>query len=370
MNVSIFGGSGFIGYDFVKHILNADISITPTIYSTNAGSLTNLSRYDLDIRLVRYSQLDEIQLPQDTDYLINFMHPFGIRDNLTPKKQISSLLSFVRKQLQLRPNLKFIHISTMSVYEPFSENHLYAEDEVSDPPKSDVYANSKTKIDKEILSWTPMLDRIQLLRPTVVYGPFGIPWTDNIFKQLIAGPLTHYGLQGRIQPIWVSDISRFLMLNLHLFNSGTYNIAGPEICSWKKFLEYFSEIAEVEQLVQIPFSEGKPNSLKGQPADVIHTFKKWFHSSFVKEVATPFFRRLPDAIKNPIKGTLLPNRHAPTGNLNAEQPGPYCRNFFEEDRLLSIDKITKEFPEFALTSLRSTHDTMRDYFKFRFTDNL
>jgi hypothetical protein len=257
----------------------------------------------------------------------------------------------------------------MSVYEPFAEGCFFDEKSTPRPPRTDTYAKGKVKIDEEILGWTSLQNRIQLLRPTVVYGPFGIPWTDNIIKQFLAGPVPHNGLMGKIQPIWVSDVSDFLLLNLYEFNSGTYNIAGSEVFTWRSFMEYFEKLTGVGNLVQLPQNDQDVAEVSiTTPLDIKNTLKGWIFNPFVAEVATPFFRSLPEPTKQAIKDALLPKPEPSKQNQRKEITGPYCREFFEEDRLVSIDKLKSQFPDFSFTPMHATTKIMGDYFRFRFKD--
>jgi nucleoside-diphosphate-sugar epimerase len=371
VNVAVFGASGFLGYNFIRHLLHSVPEIKPTAFSTNAGSLVNLSRHDIDIRLVSYAQLPLVELDSDTDYLVNFSHPFAIRENMTVGQQIRALLQLFHGQLVSHPNLKLIHISSMSVYEPFDGVHELTEDCSISPPRSDFYARNKAEIDREILSWETFSHRILLLRPTVVYGPFGRPWTDNIIRQFLAGPVHHMGLKGAIQPIWVGDISRFILANLREFAPGIYNLAGPETITWKTFLAFFEDIVKGGTLTELPaelVNENRKrrslwNSCKNALSRTIR------HPTF-KELATPVWRRLPDSIKQGLKQNVLgPLKH---GSAASGQPmsEPFWKQFFEEDRLVSADKFHREYPDFSLTRMDEVQDTMNSYFRFRFSNGL
>lgn len=370
MNISIFGGSGFIGYDFVKHVLNGTREITPTIYSTNAGSLTNLARHDIDIQVTHYGKLKELELPSNTEYLINFAHPFSMREGLTPTEQISILTGFFKRQLQSLPNLKLIHVSSMSVYEPFAQNKAFEEQDKIHPPKSDKYATGKAAIDEEILSWSKLHGRIQIVRPTVVYGPFCVPWTDNIIRQFIGGPILHLGLHGKIQPVWVADISKFLMRNIDEFKSGVYNIAGNEIMTWKAFLTFFEELVDKGSLRDIASHGSAPKEVSLTIAQKVRSHcLRALTNPFFREVAIPFLRPLNDSIKQPIKRWVSSIDDSLVCFQKKQPPGPFCQKFFEEDRLVSLRKFRSTFPGFSLTPIQSTAETMKRYINFRYPDD-
>jgi hypothetical protein len=259
----------------------------------------------------------------------------------------------------------------MSVYEPFAAGHEFTETDFISPPRHDTYARNKADIDKKILSWTSAQNRILLLRPTIVYGPFGGPWTDNIIKQFRSGPVSHTGLRGRIQPVWVSDISRLVMRGLNQFVPGVINVAGPESMHWKAFCEFFEGLAEAGELIQIAGMEPTVVSERVAIAQRCkNAASKIIANTFIREVATPFLRPLPDSIKLSIKTKLgLMQNEEPDKGARLT-PGPFCREFFNQDRLVSISKLGQEFPDFSLTRLSDVIDDMRSYTKFRFSDGL
>ena len=67
----------------------------------------------------------------------------------------------------------------------------------------------------ELLRGKPSLSpRILMLRPTVVYGPFCRPWTDNLMTAFSSGDVLYRDMAGRIQPIYVEDVSDFVCARL------------------------------------------------------------------------------------------------------------------------------------------------------------
>lgn len=369
MKISVFGASGFIGYSFIRDLLEQTPQSRPKAYSTNAGSLTNLSRHDLPIRLISYAQLPSLELDSSTEHFVNFSHPFAPREDFTVKEQISKLLQFFHHAMESNPKLRLIHVSSMSVYEPFANGREFGEASTIKPPRSDFYAKNKAQIDKEILSWRQFSNRIQILRPTVVYGPFGRPWTDNIIKQFLAGPVWHRGLKGKIQPIWVVDVARLIVESLNNFVPGVFNLPGPEIMTWKSFLSFFEGIVEAGSLSQdsggLEEDSLRRSSLWNRSKI---GFAKLIKQPYFKEIATPLWRRLPDSIREPIKQRLLSSVAGASAQSNLAASRPYCKEFFEEDRLVSIRKLQDEFPDFSLTSLSEVEPIMKSYFRFRFTN--
>jgi dTDP-4-dehydrorhamnose reductase len=361
MKVSVFGASGFMGYDFMRHAMNASHDIELTAYTTSAGNLTNLSRLEVGIELTSYKGLSSLQLASDTDFIINFAHPLSVREVLSTKQQSKRLAEFLCRQLDLIPGVRLIHVSTMSVYEPFSQNQEFGESSEINPPRNDTYADDKALIEEQLLSAGSNSERVLLLRPSIVYGPMGKHWTDNIFMEFLDGDVPHFGLKGRIQPIWVSDTSRFIVERLLAFSPGVLNLAGPETLTWQDFLTVFETIAAKGRLKEITSTievdEKQRKSIVGQMK--LH-LRSMFNHPFARQFVLPLWQRFPKASQDTIKSKLNDSRYA--------GPGPFCRKFFEEDRLVSMTKFNSQFGDFAFTPIKETIPTMNAYFKFRFEE--
>src|SRR3546814_15220128 len=83
---------------------------------------------------------------------------------------------------QANPGLRLIHLSTMSVFEPFAGKHFFTESAPLHPPKTDRYACEKV-LAESALKKLPNAEKWQVhLRPTIVYGPYCGVWTDRILE--------------------------------------------------------------------------------------------------------------------------------------------------------------------------------------------
>ena len=94
MKVAVFGGSGFLGYDFVRLALR-DGGCTPVVYSSSAKSLSNVARHEVDIRLYPSADPASVVLDTDVDLLLNFSHPFERRDGISGQVQVERFADFV-----------------------------------------------------------------------------------------------------------------------------------------------------------------------------------------------------------------------------------------------------------------------------------
>lgn len=376
MKVAVFGGSGFLGYSFVRLALGSGV-VTPIVYSSSPKSLTNVARHAVDIRLYPSSQPESIQLDPDVSLIVNYAHPFEARDNISGADQIQGFVRFVAAAKRARPDLRLIHLSTMSVFEPFAPDHYFAESSPLNPPKPDRYAREKV-LAETALKALPDAAQWQLhLRPTIVYGPYCGVWTDRIFEAFVQGDVGFSNLDGRMQPILGDDISRLIHQLCIDFRPGTYNLPGPETMTWRTFLERFRDIVGHGALVPVAASAGVQN---GKPESASAFYRKNFRELMQVVRKEPSFdrmavriaRSLPERGVMALKNLMLGKDAAAGPPISTAAPAPvsttYCRPFFGEDRLVSGDQLKADFPSFRASSFAEAGELMASYYRYRFTD--
>ncbi len=366
MKVAVFGGSGFLGYDFVRAALAAD-GIAPVVYSSSAKSLSNVARHELDIRLYPSHEPERVSLEIDIDLLLNFSHPFEQRGGISGQAQVEGFARFVGRAHERNPRLRLIHISSMSVFEPFAPGHFFGEDEPQKPPRADRYAREKVRAEQALRALPEAASWQLHLRPTVVYGPYCGVWTDRLFEAFGAGDVAHASLDGRIQPLAGADLSRFLLARLHDFRPGVYNMPGPEVLRWADFFEVFRAIVGRGRLVRQP--DAPPPSLLGFYAsnlrELMHIVRR---EPAFDRIAVSIARHLPtegvEFMKRLLLGRAERAPRAATGALNRD----YLRPFFGEDRLVSGAQLAADFPDFAPRPLADCTADLARYHRYRYTD--
>jgi nucleoside-diphosphate-sugar epimerase len=341
-------------------------------------NLANLRRHAVDIRLVPPAKLLEERLDSDIDLIVNFAHPFSRRDNLSSKAQTDLFVRFLRAARGRNARLKLIHLSTMSVYEPFAQACEFGEAAPLNPPAGDGYATAKLHAERAIRG-LPEADRWQLiLRPTVVYGPFCRPWTDGPMQAFAAGDVSHRGLTGRIQPLWGGDLSRFILRVIDDFRPGVCNVSGEETVTWMDFMNVFQEVVGRGRLVHVSGPAG-PEPMRSGALDFfaqhLRALKRDVvrHPSFLAiagRVARPFPLWFIGSVERFVGLDRSAAAKASAAALAVARDQRFAQPFFSEDRLVSRAQCLDRCPGFHWTSLRDTRDTLRRYFEYRFTDRL
>jgi dTDP-glucose 4,6-dehydratase len=240
VKILISGGAGFIGSNFVQHILlnYASNELIVLDKLTYAGNLRNLEGALTDPR-VKFVRLDicdpEVsEALSGCDAVIHFAaesHVDRSIEDASPfmRTNVEGTWRMVEASRRSRVN-RFIHVSTDEVYGSLGPEGRFCETSPLDPTSP--YAASKAASDLLVLSAVKTFGFPAIItRCTNNYGPFQFPekFIPLMIAQALAGqPLPVYG-DGRNIRDWihVSDHCRALDLVLRKGRDGqVYNIGG------------------------------------------------------------------------------------------------------------------------------------------------
>ena len=189
-NILITGGCGFIGSNFVNHIVKTGefhpIIIDKLTYAGNVGNLKNIQ--NSDYTFIKGDICDEkTVLTVFNDYNFNAVFHFAAESHVDrsidgPKDFINTniigtynLLQGVREiSKKLSNQFKFIHVSTDEVYGDLKNDGFFKETTPYNP--SSPYSASKASADHLVRAWGKTFNI-----PTIVtncsnnYGPYQFP---------------------------------------------------------------------------------------------------------------------------------------------------------------------------------------------------
>lgn len=241
MRILVTGGCGFIGSNFIRHILRRypDYEVINLDALTYAGNSANLVDIEND---TRYSfvkgRIEDRELVRDlikdADYVVHFaaeshvdrsivdVSPF-IKTNIVGT---SIILDAIRDSSVKR----YVHISTDEVYGSLGEDGRFTEETPLRP--NSPYAASKASADLLVRAYyeTYHIPAI-IIRPSNNYGPYQFPekfiplMITNLIKDK---PIPIYG-EGRNIRDWlfVEDNCRAIEMILHEGRTGeVYNVGG------------------------------------------------------------------------------------------------------------------------------------------------
>jgi dTDP-glucose 4,6-dehydratase len=242
MNLLVTGGAGFIGSNFIRHMLatHPDYTIVNLDSLTYAGNLNNLKDCDNNPRytfvrgdICDHVLVDSVMEKQGIDTVVHFAAESHVDRSIADtsvfvKTNIlgtHTLLEAARKHNVRR----FIHISTDEVYGSIREGSFRETDNLS---PSSPYSSSKAGSDLLALSYYTTYDLpVIVTRCTNNFGPYQFPekLIPLFVTNLIDGKkVPVYGTGKNIRDwIHVLDHCRAINFLLDKGNSGEiYNIGG------------------------------------------------------------------------------------------------------------------------------------------------
>jgi dTDP-glucose 4,6-dehydratase len=244
MKIFITGGAGFIGSNFIRHVLslNKGYKIVNFDKLTYAGNLANLESVadHPDYSFVRGSICDASaaeEAMRGCDAVVHFAAESHVdRSIYEPAPVIDTNVTgtFVMLQLARKLNIeRFVHISTDEVYGDMAPGAFANESSPLQP--SSPYSASKASSDLLVLSYVRTYGFPGLItRSSNNYGPYQFPekflplMITNIFDDK---PLPIYG-DGKQQRDWlhVEDNCRGVLAVLERGRIGeVYNIGGLDV---------------------------------------------------------------------------------------------------------------------------------------------
>lgn len=172
-SVLITGASGFIGSFIVEEALNRGMQVWAAVRKSSSRQwLTDPRIHFIELNLSDKEQLKRQLAKHSFDFVV---HAAGVTKCLHAEDffriNTEGTKNLVNALIEIRmPLVRFVDISSLSVYGPVREQQPYKEIKESDTPQPNT-AYGKSKLEAE-----RFLDRLKdfpyvILRPTGVYGP-------------------------------------------------------------------------------------------------------------------------------------------------------------------------------------------------------
>lgn len=257
MTYFITGGAGFIGSNFVKHMLSAYpqdnfIVFDALTYAGNLGTLSNELK-DSRVKFIKGNicnreDVETIFKENQIDYVVNFAAESHV-DRSIENPQLflhvnilgtQNLLDVAKKAWttgtdengypKWREGVKFLQVSTDEVYGSLDESGYFTETTPLDPRSP--YSASKTGGDLIVKAYSETYKMpINITRCSNNYGPYHFPekLIPLIIRNILAGKsLPVYGDGSNVRDwLYVEDHCKAIDLVLHNGRLGeVYNIGG------------------------------------------------------------------------------------------------------------------------------------------------
>jgi dTDP-glucose 4,6-dehydratase len=256
MKILITGGCGFIGSNFIRHMLGKypDYELYNLDAMTYAGNLDNLKGIDSDhYHFIKGSINDEVTVTdiiKTVDGVINFAaesHVDRSIENSRPFLDTNVIGLQVLLDAALKAKIKrFVHVSTDEVYGSLETGEgKFTESTPFDP--NSPYAASKAAGDLLIKAFFKTYGfPVVTVRPSNNYGPYQFPekFIPLMITNLLTGkPVPVYGQGTNVRDwLYVGDNCKAIDVVFHKGREGqAYNIGGD---SERKNMEILHAVTE------------------------------------------------------------------------------------------------------------------------------
>ena len=243
-NVTIFGGTGFLGRYIVNRLSKLGYIINIVTRTPNEAIYLKTSGNVGQVKLTEgsFSNLNNFtSLFKTSDIIINCVGILNEEGDQTFKKLHSDIpekLAILAKKSGVK---KFIHISSIG----------------ANPNSDSKYSKSKGIAEVKILKAFP---EAIIFRPSIVFGS-----EDQFFNLLsqiscISPILPIVGGKTKFQPVYVDDIAKMVVGVLQIEapntkkNNRIYELGGPEIISFRSLMvKMLSVIYRKKLIINLPF---------------------------------------------------------------------------------------------------------------------
>ena len=243
-NVTIFGGTGFLGRYIVNRLSKLGYIINIVTRTPNEAIYLKTSGNVGQVKLTEgsFSNLNNFtSLFKTSDIIINCVGILNEEGDQTFKKLHSDIpekLAILAKKSGVK---KFIHISSIG----------------ANPNSDSKYSKSKGIAEEKILKAFP---EAIIFRPSIVFG--SEDQFFNLFSQIscISPILPIVGGKTKFQPVYVDDIAKMVVGVLQndapntKKNNRIYELGGPEIISFRSLMvKMLSVIYRKKLIINLPF---------------------------------------------------------------------------------------------------------------------
>lgn len=299
--VLVTGASGFLGCRVLESFHLRDVaSVSGTLRHWTRAARP--ARYPIDLQLADIedpSTLDQV-MRQGFDAIVHTAY-IDTHDSIVGGTQ--NLLDAARRNHVKR----FIYLSTAEVYGPEARGAVT--EETPTPMTGRLYGDAKIEAEQRCREANADGLATTILRPSLIYGPFGKSWTLDIAKRLLSGKWGTFEAHGDgiANLIYVDDLVDAIELCLvHPAAPGeTFNVNGPDPPTWNAYFEAFNDALQNQPLTS--YSAGS-SKFRTAVMDRIGAAADWVLDRFEDQLMEIYLRgglagRLMKRIKNQLEAT-------------------------------------------------------------------
>jgi len=256
VKVMVTGGTGFIGGRLVERLV-MDHGADVRVLVRNFARAARISRFPIGMFPGEVTEPAAVERAMEGCDIV-FHCAYGNAGGAVMRRRTTVQGTETVLEAALKHKVKrVVHVSTFSVYGRTEDGDL---DESAPRKRSnDVYADSKLEAEKLALRYFNKYGLpVAVIQPTIVYGPFGRPWTLDPISQLQSGRVILVdGGEGLCNAVYVDDVVQALLLAATNENAigEAFLISAAEPVTWREFYGAYERMLGVESTISMSVSE-------------------------------------------------------------------------------------------------------------------
>jgi nucleoside-diphosphate-sugar epimerase len=233
--VLVTGATGFIGGRLVDHLVARGANVRVLVRRLQGSS--RLSRFPLEVVYGDVIEAADVEKAVNKcDVIFHCAYGTSVNEEEQRNVNVGGTRNVLEASWRARVQ-RLVYTSTMMVYGVVPDGVL-----VESAPRrysGNVYADSKLDAEKLALDYAKVKNlSVVVLQPTIVYGPYGSPWTVNVLKQLQRGrQILVNGGEGFCNTVYIDDLVNAMLLAATNGNvtGEAFLISSDEVITWRDF---------------------------------------------------------------------------------------------------------------------------------------
>ena len=307
LRVLVTGAAGFLGARVVEAMSLSEFA-KPVAAIRQWSRASQVACHPVEVVIC------DIMNPEQVDAVVTgvdaIVHCAYTDDRETIVEGTRNLLeAAVRHRIQ-----RFVYLSSAEAYG--SDQGGIITESTDAKPTAGSYGDSKLAAEKLCQQFHDRGLKPTILRPSLIYGPFGTSWSVNVAKRLQSGKWGLFeGLgEGIANLVYVDDLVQAIFLSLvkEQAQGETFNVNGPDRPSWNTYFQKLNDALELPPLQRIsPTKSRLRTRVMGAVGSVTSFFKAKFEDRLMEiYLRGGFASRLMKRLKGELDSTPS------TGELN------------------------------------------------------
>ncbi|MBX3437570.1 MAG: NAD(P)-dependent oxidoreductase [Planctomycetaceae bacterium] len=252
LKVLVTGASGFVGGRVVDAMLRSGIA-EPVAGVRSWSRAARVARAPVEIAVCDIMDADAVR---DTVSRVNAIVHCAYTDD---PESITRGTRHLLEAAATRGIERFVYLSSAEVYGPETTGDV---DENCDTPLTGrAYGDAKIEAESLCRQYADRGISAAILRPSLIYGPFGRSWTINIAKRLQSGGWAEFDSfgEGLANLVYVDDLVQAILRAVAKpqARGETFNVNGPQQPSWNEYFRLFNEALGLRPLARMSSSRSR-----------------------------------------------------------------------------------------------------------------